>query len=525
MVPHMQKLRSAPRRLRLSRACFPLFPARSILYTRRTVNWDAFLSELQHWLEVRGLRTAGASWVVGVSGGADSTLLLHALQALGQRDGLRWKLHCAHFHHGLRGAEADADAEFVAQQAETLGLACTTERGDIRGEVASGGGSTEEVARRRRYEFLERTALQTGSELVAVAHHADDNAETVLHRICRGTGLRGLAGIHDIRPIQPDSYIRLVRPLLGQRRAQIEELCRTRGLHIREDSTNRSSEFTRGRIRHVVMPLLADQLNPQVSEALLRLSEHARLLGTYLEDSARRTFESLVISERPRHIVLNTRAFLTKQRIIQAEVVRRVLGRIVEGEQDLSFQHIESVLKLAEDPGSGKEIHLPGPVIVRKQYDRLEFRPKSDPEPAPELGTIFVACPGITSLPVLRQVLCAELRDVGPETLAEVRAKRNRHEEWFDLAQLRPPLLVRGRQDGDRFHPLGAPGAKSVGDFFGEQKVDPELRARTGILCDQQGPLWVMPFRMDERAKLTPETTRALRLTLSPLTGAARPLA
>jgi tRNA(Ile)-lysidine synthase len=480
------------------------------------VSWERFLNQLQAWLDTRQLLNPQATWAIGVSGGPDSTLLLYAMKALSDREGLDWKLHVAHFHHGLRGQEADADAEFVSRQASELGLPFLIERADVRAEVQREGGSTEDVARTRRYEFLERVALQIGSERVAVAHHADDNAETIIHRICRGTGLRGLAGIGDVRPIRPDSHIRLVRPLLGQRRATIEELCRARGLEVRIDSTNRSPDFTRGRIRDLVMPLLAENLNPNVVEALLRLGEQARLLGTYLEDAAARTFESLVISLQPRHIVLNNRALLSKQRIIQAEVVRRAISLVLHGEEDLAFGHIESILRLAEDPASGKEVHVPGPVVVRKQYDRLEFRPLTEEEPPPELGLVFVACPGRTSLPVLGLVLATEICPVDAERIEQLRRNTNPYEEWLDYARIRPPLLVRGRREGDRFHPLGAPGAKTIADFFGEQKVDPQARARTGILCDQQGPLWVMPLRIDERAKLRPSTRKALRLALTP---------
>ncbi len=481
------------------------------------MTWDAFLNQIRGWLHTRDLLQPEIPWVVGVSGGPDSALLLHVMCAISEREALQWKLHAAHFHHGLRGAEADADAEFVSELADQLGVPFHTARADIRAEVERGGGSTEEVARDRRYEFLERVALRTGSERVAVAHHADDNAETVLHRICRGTGLRGLAGIRDVRPIRPNSHVRIVRPLLGQRRATIEALCAELGLKLRIDSTNRSPEFTRGRIRHTVMPLLAEQLNPNVSEALLRLAEHARMLGSYLEDAATRTFDSLVVTQGDGQIVLNTRALLSKQRIIQAEVVRRAVSLVLGREQDLGFAHVEAILRLAEDPTSGKEVHVPGPVAVRKLYDRLEFGPLSQQEPLPDLGTTYVNCPGRTALPLLGVALTAEIGAVDAERVAALRRNTNPNEEWLDFAAIQPPLLVRGRQEGDRFHPLGAPGAKTIGDFLGEQKIDPRVRARTGILCDQQGPLWVIPLRIDERAKLHPQTREALRLTLTPL--------
>ena len=480
------------------------------------MTWDSFLNQVQAWLESRELLAPRTSWVVGLSGGPDSTLLLHAMLALSERAELSWKLFPAHFHHGLRGDEADADAAFVSDMADEFGLPLCTERADIRAEVARRGGSTEEVARSRRYEFLERVALKTGSGLVAVGHHADDNAETVLHRICRGTGLRGLVGIHEVRPIQPDSHVRVVRPLLHQRRATIEELCNARGLPIRVDSTNRSSEFTRGRIRHTVMPMLREMLNPQVSDALLRLSEHARWLGTYLEDAAARAFDSLVISERAQGIVLNARALLGKQRIIQAEVVRRAVCLTVSHEQDLSFTHIDAILRLLDDPASGKEVHVPRPIVVRKQYDRLEFRPLADEEPPPELVTVFVDCPGHTPLPMLGLELSVEICDVDPARMKDILENTNRFEEWLDFETIRPPLLVRGRREGDRFCPLGTPGTKTISDFLSEQKIDPAVRARTGILWDQDGPLWVMPLRIDERAKLRPQTRKALRLTLSP---------
>lgn len=488
-------------------------------YTEGTVTWDSFLNQLQAWLETRHLLTEGTSWVIGLSGGPDSTVLLHALRDLSERADRGWKLHASHFQHGLRGAEGDADAAFVAALATELNVPFHTERADIQAAAEQGEGSIEEVARQRRYDFLERVALKVGSELVAVAHHADDHAETVLHRICRGTGLRGLVGIRDIRPIQPASHVRVVRPLLRQRRATIEEMCALRGFATRTDSTNRSPDFTRSRIRYEVMPMLAGLLNPQVTDALLRLSEHARWLGNYLEDAAARTHESLVIAERPGYIVLNNHALRGKQRIIQAEVVRRAVTLVLAREQDLGFAHIDAILRLVDDPASGKEVHVPGPVVVRRQYDRLEFRPLAADEPPPELGTIFIQCPGRTTLPLLGYELHVEICSVGPLKIKALQQNTNPHEEWLDLERIQPPLLVRGRREGDRFHPLGAPGAKTIGDFLSNEKIAPADRLRTGILCDQVGPLWVMPLRIDERAKLRLTTRRALRLMLAPTPG------
>ncbi len=252
-------------------------------------------------------------------------------------------------------------------------------------------------------------------------------------------------------------------------------------------------------------------------DAVLRLAEQARWLNTYLEDAAARTYESLVVSETPGQVVLNIRGLLAKQRIIQAEVLRRAISLVAGHEQDLSFVHIDAVLRLAEQAASGKLIHLPGQVTARKVYERLELQAAhGEPEPA-ELSPVVVACPGRTPLPQLAAVLRAEICPIDAGKVGELRRADSPYEEWLDVERVRFPLIVRGRRIGDRFRPLGSPGSKSLGEFFTEQKIDPALRARVGIVCDQNGPIWVMPLRIDERVKLRPTTRQALHLVLEPL--------
>ncbi len=483
------------------------------------MSWDALLNDLQRWLTARDMFRGPARWVVGVSGGPDSTALVHALRAVSQKHDLDWALHVAHLNHGLRPDEADGDEAFVRELAASLQLPCTCERIDVHGLIEREGGSTEEVARRVRYEFLERVALQTASKRVAVGHHADDDAETILHRICRGTGLRGLAGMQPERPIQNGSRITLVRPFLHFPRNRIEEVCRAEGIAYRVDSSNAQPIYTRGKIRNLVMPMLAEQLNPNVGEALIRLAEQARWYSVYLEDAAARTYDALVISESQRRIELNNHALRSKQRIIQAEVVRRTIGQISAGQRDLGFAHIDDVLRLAADLPSGKELHLPAGIVVRKVYDRLVFEARAQQETHEEIAPVFLSCPGQTALPALQASLTAEVCDVSTDKIAELRTNRDPHEEWLDFERLQLPLYVRGRRAGDRFWPLGAPGSKTLGEFFSDEKVDPSLRAQTGVVCDQSGPAWVMPLRIDERVKLRPTSRRALRLVLTRANG------
>jgi tRNA(Ile)-lysidine synthase len=476
--------------------------------------WQQFLDQLAVWLERRGLLEPQAGWVVGVSGGPDSTLLLHALHTLSQKRQLNWRLHVAHLNHRLRGAESDEDERFVVRLAERLGLSAHVERQDVRQICARSGGSLEEVARQQRYLMLERAALLTDSRCVAVAHHADDNAETIFHRICRGTGLRGLAGISEVRPIRPGSRILLVRPLLEVRRATIKELCAACGLDTRTDSSNLAEGFTRNRIRNLILPLLREQLNPNVSEALLRLAAQARQIGDYVTGTAQQALESVLAAEPDRQITLSIPALRTRHRAIQAEIIRQALTRLTGRRPGLDYVHVEAILRLIDQPPGARQVHLPGQMIARREQNRLVIQPAQDGAQPPDFSPVAVRCSGRTPLPQLGGELVAELHPFEPGQIERVRASARPEEAWLDYDKLQLPLLVRSRRRADRFHPLGAPGTKSVSDFLTDSKTDAQLRARVALLCDQAGVVWVIPLRIDDRAKLTAHTRRALHLVL-----------
>ncbi len=193
---------------------------------------EDFESRFAQAVESARLLPHDSTVVAGVSGGADSVAMSHLLCGL-NRQGWGLKIHVAHLNHRLRGSESDGDAEFVRRLAGSLGLECTVGAADVRRRAGDDGLSIEQAARRCRFEFFERTALRLGAKVVGLAHHADDNAETILHRIIRGTGLRGLGGIRSTRPIRPGSDIWLLRPMLAFRRSEIEDYLRIRGAVFR----------------------------------------------------------------------------------------------------------------------------------------------------------------------------------------------------------------------------------------------------------------------------------------------------
>ncbi len=472
----------------------------------------SFIKTLIEEIEEHKLLNRTDTVVVAVSGGPDSMALLHALCALNTDADYKLNLHVAHLNHQLRDQDAEKDAAFVEAAADSLHLPSTIDRRDIATLAAESGTSVEEFARHERYFFLERVCIKTRAGRVAVAHHADDDAETILHRVLRGTGIRGLAGIPRKRRISPLSDVEIVRPFLHLPKRQILKFLGDRGIPYREDRTNAANEPMRNRIRNVVLPAVEEQVNPQVRDALLRLGEQARWIDQYLTETAQRTFETLIINRTDQQLVLNAASLSRKSRIIQTELVRRSIEFFETGQQDLGFGHLKAVLDLVADPASGKQLHLPGGMTVNKIYDRLVFSLPTD-EPRETIASeIAIHVPGITHLPVRRMVIECETDRITRTEMKTWRREPHRHEEWADLDRVHLPLIVRTRRSGDRFWPLGAPGSKKLSEFLIDAKIDPAERDRVAVLCDQLGPIWIVDHRLDERVKLAPGTRQVLRM-------------
>jgi tRNA(Ile)-lysidine synthase len=464
-----------------------------------------------------GLLTRDEHLVVGVSGGADSVALLHVLLDLNEKFGWGLRLHVAHLNHQLRGTEAEKDAAFVLALSDSLSLPCTIESRDVAAIAGAEGIGVEEIGRRERYAFFERVCLQTGAKTVAVGHHADDRAETILHRILRGTGLRGLAGMPRSRPLSPDSDIRLIRPLLVVQRQAIRTYLSDSGITFREDRSNASHEPVRNRLRNIIIPQIESAVNPQVRDALVRLGEQARWVDDFVRETVERTFDSLVVSRTDQVLVVNGEALARKSRILQTELVRLAYRSFGLGEQDLGFSHMIAALDLIADPGSGKQVQLPGGMMLEKRYHQLVFCLPSE-EPRETIAEeVAIHLPGRTVLSMRRLQIECRVDDVAPEDISRLRRAGSSVEEYVDFSSIRPPLVVRPRRPGDRFLPLGAPGSKKLSDFLADQKVDPKERERVPVLCDRLGPIWVIGFRIDDRVKLTALTRRVLHLSAKPL--------
>ena len=465
---------------------------------------DPLVRSVAEFIDDRGLIAPGAA-VVGVSGGADSVCLLAVLRELSVCPERYYRLTVGHLSHGIR-PEAQADADWVADIARRWQLPCIVESCDVPARARDEGRGIEEAARDARYDFLSRAAATAGASVVAVGHHADDNVETVLYRIARGTHLRGLAGIVAQRPL---GSVTLVRPLLHCRREEVEAYCRRAGLEWRTDPTNADTAYRRNFIRHELLPLLRDRLNPRADEAVTRLAVAAGEVDAYLSAEAARATSAALRHSDPDRIVLDATKLAGEADVVQRAALRCALERLSAPMRKITAQRLDELRRLCDGPGS---VALAGGFAARRERDELIVERVREAHDSTEQSAPL-ACPGRTVLADGREIVCEILDHAQADFDAHCRS----HEpgvELLDAAGISGPLTCRPRRDGDQFHPLGSPGRQSVSDFLTNRKLPRRRREAAWCICDDQAIVYLAPLRIAERVKITPQTRRVVRIRI-----------
>jgi len=448
-----------------------------------------------------GLIAQGDSVVVAVSGGSDSVSMLHALCEL--TDSLDCRLQVAHLDHGLRD-ESAAEAAFVANLAEELGLPATIDHVEVAQCQAESCGSIEHVARSVRYEFLRRVAEETGAGAVATAHTADDQVETILHNILRGAGLRSLGGMRIERPIRAGSDVRVIRPLLNETRLAVLAYLAERHIDFCCDPSNTDTAFTRNRIRHELLPMLEERFNRSVGDAVLRVGQMARAVNAV----ALERIEMLAESAR-RDDSLCCGRLLEIDLPLRLLVLEAAMGQLLP-DLHLSYRHVDKVAGLVNAP-DGAAVMLPSGRRVCRKNGHIELMPEDNGPAIPPLDAVLHV-PGKISALGGELEMSAELIKPEEGFLDRFVMHKSRWEEMLDAERAGDVLRVRWKRDGDRFHPLGGPGRKKLQDFFVDAKVIAAERRRTPLVVGKAGILWVVGYRIDECVRVTENTRRVLLL-------------
>ena len=453
--------------------------------------------------------------LLAVSGGADSTALLYAICALKDRAELDAELVCAHINHQLRAARGDRDQEFVVEQAEKLGLDVSTRRVDVRGFARKAGLSIETAARELRIESLLDIADNAGCDHIATAHQKNDNAETLIQRLARGTGIRGLGGIWPMRAFGRRN-VRFVRPMLCVTRMEVIEYLNERNLKWRQDNTNADCKFRRNYIRHRLLPAIQADCAPPLLEQLFDLSKSARGYYNLVCSRADEAWPGSTDLDGQR-VMLDCGRLLAEPRAVRVELVRRALAALGSGEREITQEHYERILQLAEQNTGRRKVELPNAFTAQREYGRLVFdRAETDRESA-ATESVEVQVPGRTAFGayvIETRILqaqdhgadsCFQRNDSGAETYVE----------RFDWDNVKPPLVVRSRRDGDRFIPLGSAAAKKVGKFLSDARVPADARRKVLVLEDREKVIWLWPIRMSEQAKVTQRTRKILQIDIT----------
>ena len=445
----------------------------------------------------------GETVLVAVSGGPDSTSLLHLLHSL--RDQLQIKLEVGHLNHMLRGEAAQEDARFVEDLASSLSLPSHTEAIDVQTLARREKLSEEQAARVARYRWLEQVADRIGARKIAVGHSADDLAETVLLNLLRGSGVEGLGGIPPVRG-------RIIRPLLEVWRDEIEVYCSQRGLNPRIDASNQDLSYLRNRIRHQLLPLLTTEYQDNVKDILVRLADVARQETDHLRSQTEQSLEELIISSTPEQLSISLEKLADQPKALQRRLIREAVRRLKGDIVELSFVHVEAVLDLMSSGGE-KRLNLPLGLSVRKRGEELIFGTLHESKPSRQVLAGLqrqIAVPGTTNIPELGISLQAEIFPAThPFTFDQSNKARIAYLDWDTL---HIPLTIRTWSHGDRFLPLGAPGTIKLHDFFINSKIPQEERYRIPLLVSGVHIIWLVGWRINERFKVTTLTKRVLRL-------------
>jgi len=449
---------------------------------------DLVLRQIFETIRDNRLFCHGDTVVVAVSGGADSVALLDILSSLTM---LRLNLVVAHLDHGLRGKESDDDAAFVEELAARYRFPFELQQVDVKEISKQRKLSLEEAGRIARYEWFDTVARTYGARSIALGHHADDQAETFLLRLFRGSGTTGLASM---RILSADRY---VRPLLMLTRDDILAYLERRGLSCRHDSSNNEKVFLRNRIRHECLPYLRT-FNPAISE---RLNNAAEILAA---DEA--VLETLIDQLFPRlsrcdsdGVVLDVEAVRAELPGVRFRLYRRALLVLRGDLARIATTHLKQVDQLVHSARTQGEQSLPDGFTAMRCYDELHFLPAGK-EQGRESWEIAIEGPGRYVLPDGRTISVRLTSP--PESWGSVPSFRT----YFDPATVPFPWKVRTFRPGDRFRPFGMTGTRKVKDFFIDRKIPLPLRRRIPLLFSGEGLIWVCGLRVSESGRVQPGT-------------------
>ncbi len=471
----------------------------------RSQTWQDMLEHVRQLRHEWGFAADGSTIVVAVSGGPDSIALLHVLHALSAQ--YDWTLICAHMNHGFRPEESAAEAEFVRSVAVSLGITFEMEVVDTPRHMKRTGQGSQEAARELRYDFLRQTAQRYGAKTLALAHHMDDQAETVLMRILRGTGPEGLGGMKIYRT---EKNLELIRPFLRIYKADLVHVCEEQHLLYQLDSSNMQRKYTRNRIRLDALPFL-EQFNGQLVPTLARLAEITGTENDYMQEQTEALYAKLV-KESSGSYSFSAASFCAVHVALQRRLIKLILNYLSSANETFDFAKIEIIrYQIEQSDLASWNLDVGSRIVCLREYDEIRLMEASGRKAQPfcvpvQYEHTVISIPD-SSMKVEVQML--EWKDRSYDALL-----LSSDEAFFDADVLDFPLYLRSRRPGDVITLIGG-GTKKVKNLFIDAKIPLSQRDHMPLLTDASGRiLWIPGLRRAREALMKPESDRCLYMRI-----------
>ncbi len=459
------------------------------------------INKVLRTIEEYNMIKPGDAVIVALSGGPDSSCLLHILYSL--KDELGIQLYAAHVNHCLRGEEADEDEQYVKDVCEKFDVKLFVKRVDVKKIANEKGISSELAGREARYDFFEELITELNADKVALAHNANDQAETVLMRFMRGTGLRGLMGIRGIRD---GVYI---RPILKVMRSEIELYCNTMKLNPRIDKTNYERIYSRNKIRLDLIPYIKENFNENIINTVTRFSDTISVDENYLEKIAYNNFKEYCKNKKNK-VIINKEAFFLDEAIL-TRVIRLAIEAVVGNLNNFEKNNIYDLIDLQKN-STGKKIYMPSQLVAYNNYGKIELAKKDCFQKDTILDEKEFYRLELNKTNIIDELgmrVTIKVCENGKENYENKKLIKS-----FNFDNINSDIILRYRKNGDKFCPLGMSGRKKLKDFFIDLKIPKEERNSIPLICFDDEIAWIVGYRSSEKYKIINTTKQILKIII-----------
>lgn len=443
----------------------------------------------------------GDKIVVGLSGGPDSVCLLHILNRM--KDEWDLKIYAAHLNHQIRGIEAQKDALYISNLCEEMGVTFFIKSINVPEYCEKNSVSIEEGARKLRYEMFYEIKNNVIANKIAIGHNLNDQAETILMRMMRGTGLQGLKGIEYIR----DGVI--IRPILDIDRNDIEEYCKQHNLNPRIDQTNLESIYTRNKIRLELIPYMKDNFNSNIIESIVRMGNSLRSDNDYIEKESLFKFEE-VSNITGDNVEIELNKYKELHSAIKVRVLRNAIKYILGDTNFIDQKHIDDIIELESESKIDKVINLPRGIFAYRKKNSIILTTKEIV--IEEIEFCYnIPSNGFIKVKEIDLIIETQLMSISKYNSSKV----DKSCKWFDYNKIKGGIVVRNRKQGDKIKLSG--GSKKLKDLFIDLKIPKEDRSKIPVIADEQGVLSVGNIRSSENYKIDSTTKEVLKVSFKKL--------